>query len=460
MDIEIDGDIEGQQGVRYSLFQLYQAYRGNDPRLNAPCKGLTAEVYYMFVFWDSETYCLPFYLFTDPKAARNLLEYRYMFLPQALDRAKELDCKGARYPFCTIDGTECDGTWQHVDLEIHVDVAVTYAIWLYDKITGDKEFLYEKGIEMLLQISRFLASRGEWSPLTGEFGFYGVMGPDEYHMMVNNNCYTNVMAKKTFEYTLKVIDEMKGESFQKHEAVRNKIGLQDGELADWKKMADKMRIPYDEKTGLYEQHDGFFDLPHIDVQNIPSSQIPIYSNWVYEKIFRYNMIKQPDFLLLPLFFGNDYSMESKRKNFEYYEAQCIHESSLSPCIHSILAAELGKHEMAYTFFQYMARLDLDNYNHNTNQGLHVTAMSGSWLSVVNGFAGMRMDGDVLSFKPSIPAPWNSYSFKLKYKDAVISIQINKKSILMKIIQGSDVDVCVYGDNYTINTIGTEIELKK
>ena len=459
LDIAIDGDDEIQQGVRFSLFQLYSTYQGKDPGINIPCKGMTAEVYFGWMFWDSETYCLPMYVFIDPKAARALLEYRHIYLPQALERARQVDCRGARYPFATIDGTECCGTWQHGDLEIHVDLGITYAVWLYDKLTGDKEFIHARGVEMLLQISRFLASRGEWNP-KGKFGFYGVMGPDEFHMMVNNNCYTNVLAKKTFEYTLRLAAEMKRDCPRLWKEVSRKVGLEASELRGWKKMARKMIIPYDRKTGLYEQHEGYFGLPEVDVKNIPPEQIPIYKNWAYEKIFRYNMIKQPDFLLLPLFFSAEYDLETKRRNYEYYEARCIHESSLSPGIHSILAAELGKDREAYDFFRYMARLDLDNYNRNSEQGLHITAMSGVWLNVVNGFAGLRTDGAVLSFAPCIPASWNSYRFRLAYRGSVVEVAADRQAVAFKLITGRPVDVLVYGRQQRIDSSCLRVPLEK
>ncbi|MBD3320586.1 MAG: family 65 glycosyl hydrolase [Chitinivibrionales bacterium] len=460
LDIEIDGDPELQQGLRFSLFQFHQNYIGGTERLNIPCKGLTAEVYYGWIFWDTETYCIPAYVFYNPIAAKKLLLFRYNTLQQAIDRAQELGHEGARYPFCTINGQETCGTWQHGDLEVHVGLAVFYALQLYTRMTQDKEFLYKEGIEMLLQISRFFADRGEFSPKTGEFGLYGVMGPDEYHMMVNHNCYTNGMTRKLFEYTLDVIAEMKRKAKKQYKAVSQKAGLDRKEINYWKKMAKKMRIPYDKKTDLYEQHEGYFDLPEVDVKVIPDEQIPIYHSWPYYKIFRYNMIKQPDFLLLPLFYSSDYSIQTKKRNFEYYEKRCIHESSLSPSIHSILASELGKDTMAYDFFVYMARLDLDNYNRNSEQGLHITAMSGAWLNMVNGFGGMRTDGDILSFNPSIPKQWKSYRFKVLYQGSKVEVTVDKKKCRFAVVEGDEVPVMIYGKKHTVTSEGVELKLKK
>ncbi len=453
LDITIEGDPLNQQGIRFSIFQLHQSYHGVDPTLNIGAKGLTAEKYLGCAWWDTETYCLPFYLFNNPKATRNLLGYRYETLPGAINRAKELDCEGARYPMCTHDGSEICGVWQHGDLEIHISGAVAYGIWHYDKICDDKKFLYTKGIEMLLQISRYYASRGEWSPITGEFGFWGVMGADEFHMMVHNNCYTNVMAKKSFEFTLKVIAQMKKADPQLLKRICKKIKLRVGEPNDWKLKAKKMRIPQDKETGILEQHDGYFDMPHLDLKKVPATDFPLYENWAYVKIFRYDMIKQPDVLLLPFFFSNEYSDSFKQANYEYYAPRCSHESSLSPSIHAIMASELGKHKEAYDYSLYAARLDLDDYNRNTREGLHVTSMAGAWLNMVYGFGGMRSDDKVLTFKPSIPKKWKSFSFRILYKGSILKVNIDKQNVLMSIVKGKPVTVKLFDKKVKINKEG-------
>ncbi len=448
LDIELDGKDDLQQGTRFGLFQMYSTYQGRDPSINIPCKGMTAEVYYGWMFWDSETYVLPAYVFIDPAAARSLLEYRYIYLPEARQRAKELGCEGARFPFATIDGTECCGTWQHCDLEVHVNVGITYALWLYERLTGDTAFLHEMGAEVLFEVCRHMASRGEWSP-SGDWGVYGCMGPDEFHTMVNHNCYTNFLCRKTFQYAAEVLEQMSADAPEQLTAVREKIGLTDDETAEWARIAENVRIPYDADRNLYEQHAGYFDLPEVDVKNLPPEQIPIYANWVYEKIFRYNMIKQPDLLLLFLFYSTEFDLETKRTNFEYYEERSIHESSLSPGVHSILAAEVGKMDMAKDFFRYMARLDLDNYNRNTEQGLHITAMSGVRLNAVNGFGGLRTDGPRLSFAPSLPEGWNGLRFRLVYRGRVIQLAIAPQETTFRLVEGQDLDVDVYGRTQTL-----------
>lgn len=434
-DIRIEGDPENQQGIRFCIFQLYQTYHGDHPGFNIGAKGLTGEVYRGLAFWDTESYCLPFYMFNNPKAARSLLDFRYKTLPQAMQRAKDVDCDGACYPIATIDGTESCDLWQHSNLQLHVGTAISYGIWHYVKNTGDKEFLHSKGAEMLIQISRFYATRGQWGQQSGKYGYFGVMGPDEFQLMVNNNCYINLMAQKSFEYTLDTLSEMKEQAPEAFAMVAEKTGLRDEELTDWKNKADNMKIPVDEVTGVFEEHDGFFDMPHIDIHSIPVTEFPLYSNWSYDRLYRYDMIKQPDVLMFMFLYNGQFSKEAKLANYEYYESRCIHESSLSPSIHSILASEIGKPEEAYSFFEFATRLDLDNYNRNTREGLHTTSIAAAWMNIVYGFGGMRSDGDRLSFQPSLPERWNEYSFQVMYEGVLLRILVNKTSVTLTAING-------------------------
>lgn len=354
----------------------------------------------------------------------------------------------------TIDGTESCPVWWHGNLEIHINAAVAYAIWHYQKICGDNELVYNEGIEMLLQISRMHASRGNWSP-TGGFGFYGVMGPDEFHTFVNNNAYTNVLAQFTFRYTLQVISCMQQESPDRINKLLSELKITGTELESWKEMADKMIIPMDKTTGIYEQHEAYFLLPHLDIHSIPVTDFPLYDNWTLPRIYRYDMIKQPDVLLFLFFFSQQYDLQTKKANYEYYEPRCIHESSLSPSVHSILAAELGKHDEAFGFFNYATRLDLDNYNRNTREGLHTTSIAAAWMNIVYGYGGMRSDGDILVFAPSIPKIWKSFSFRIMYQQALITISVQKETVQFK-TDGKPVKIMVYGNEYSIGNQGTEI----
>jgi maltose phosphorylase len=458
-DVQIGDDPKRQQGIRYCIFQLQQTYHGLNPKNNIGAKGLTGESYNGHTFWDTEAYCLPFYLFNNPSAAKNLLEYRYYTLPNARRRAKDLDCEGACYPVATITGDEACDLWQHASLQFQASTGVVYGIMNYAGNTGDKEFLYTHGAEMLIEISRFLRSRGAWSQLRNKFGFYAVMGPDEFHMMVNNNCYTNYIAKKTFEYTLDVLEEMKESAPATYADLLEKTKIAQEELDGIRNCAENMIIPYDEKTGIFEQHEGYFDLPHIDVDKIPGSEFPLYNNWSYDRIYRTDMIKQPDVLMMMFLFSHDFSEEIKKKNYEYYEPRTIHESSLSPSIHSVLACELKKTDEAFAFFDFATRMDLDNYNRNTNEGLHTTSLAAAWVNILYGFGGMRTDGEILELKPSIPKEWNFYSFKLTYKSVIICVQVSHSKVEVKAINDASINVKIFGIEYEINKSGISVPLK-
>lgn len=457
-DINIEGDPENQQGIRFCIFQLYQTYHGDHPGFNIGAKGLTGEAYRGLAFWDTESYCLPFYMFNNPKAARSLLEFRYKTLAEAIERAKDVDCEGACYPIATIDGTESCDLWQHSNLQLHVGTAISYGIWHYVKNTGDQAFLYSKGAEMLIQISRFYATRGQWGQRSGEYGYFGVMGPDEFQLMVNNNCYINLMAQKSFEYTLDTLRVMKEQAPAEYAEVVARTALREEELGDWSSKAQHMRIPLDEISGVYEEHDGFFDMPHLDIHSIPVTDFPLYSNWSYDRLYRYDMIKQPDVLMFMFLYSGQFSKEAKIANYEYYEPRCIHESSLSPSIHSILASEIGKHEEAYNFFEFATRLDLDNYNRNTREGLHTTSIAAAWMNIVYGFGGMRSDGERLSFQPTLPERWSSYSFQVMYEDVLLRIVVDQTTVKLSAIGGGSTKVIVYGQQIKVDASGTVLPL--
>lgn len=452
-DVVIDGDPEAQQGIRFCLFQLQQTYRGVVEGANIGAKGLTGEAYNGNAFWDSETYCLPYYLFTQPQAAKALIDYRYRTLPQALERARALDCEGACFPIATIDGTESCTLWQHASLQFQPTTAVAFAIDHYVRVTRDLDFLYGEGAELLLHICRFLASRGQWSPRRNQFGYYGVMGPDEFQVMVNNNCYTNLMAQRTFRYALGVFADMARERPERRRALFDALGCAPGELEKWREMADKMIIPYDPRTKLFEQHEGFFDLPHVDVDAIPVTDFPLYHHWSYDRIYRNDMIKQPDVLMFMFLYNQSFSLEEKRVNYEYYEPRCIHESSLSPSLHSILAIELGRKEEAFEFFKFATRIDLDDYNRNTNEGIHMTSIAAAWMNVVYGYGGMRSDGELLAFDPTIPGHWRSYSFQIAYRGSIIKVSVDQRGSRLELVRGEPVAIRVRGERRELGRDG-------
>lgn len=457
-DIVIEGDELNQQGIRFCIFQMFQTYHGAVPGTNIGAKGLTGEAYNGNAFWDTETYCLPFYIFNDVKAAKNLLLFRYLTLPEAKKRANDLDCKGAFYPIATISGRECCNLWQHASLQLQASTAVAYGIWFYKKLTGDREFLYDYGLEMLVEVSRMLAARGDFSADGTRYGFYCVMGPDEFQMMVNHNYYTNYMGRFTLNYTLDVIKELGEQDADRLGKVLDAERVSEEEQKMWKKIADCMYLPYEEETKLFEQHEGYFKLPHVDVDQIPVEDFPLYNHWSYDRIYRNDMIKQPDVLMLMLLFNSSFTTEQLKSNYEYYEPRCIHESSLSPSVHSILAAQLQKHQEAYDFFGFATRMDLDNYNRNTDEGLHTTSIAAAWMNIVYGFGGMRSDGDTLALNPSIPGQWNGYSFRVTYQNEVLEVAVNKEEVSLCTKGDKEIRITVYDKPVTVTGAVTKIQI--
>lgn len=443
-DIVIEGDDLNQQGIRYCIFQMHQTYHGADNGTIIGAKGLTGEAYSGNTFWDTETYCLPFYIFNNVEAAKHLLMFRANTLPEAKERAKALDCKGAFYPIATISGRECCSLWQHASTQLQASTAVVYGFRHYETITKDEAFVFKTGLPVLVEVSRMLSTRGDWNISRTRYGFYGVMGPDEFQMMVNNNCFTNFMGKTTLLYTLEVLERLRKKDVPAYEAAMTDLNLTKEECRSWADIAEHMYIPYDEDTKLFEQHEGYFSLPHIDVDQIPVGDFPLYHHWSYDRIYRNDMIKQPDVLMMMLLYNQSFSPGQLKNNYEYYEPRCIHESSLSPSVHSILAVQLHKHEEAYTLFGFATRMDLDNYNRNTSEGLHTTSIAAAWMNIVYGFAGMRSDRELLSFSPSIPASWNKYSFCIQYQDDSIHVEIDKENARFYTVNGADITVSIYG----------------
>ena len=444
-----------QQGIRFCSFQLAQTYNGGSMRHNIGAKGLTGEAYNGHAFWDTESCCLPFYLFTNPDAAKDLLLFRYHTLPMAKNRAKMLDCRGACYPIATLNGDEACPLWQHASLQLQPSTAVAYGIWHYVRITEDREFLYRYGAEMLVEIARFLESRVALGSRTKLYGFYGVMGPDEFHLMVNNNAYTNYMGMRTLCYAAEVTEEMRTDDPNAYAALCEKTCFTAAEAARWRSIADNMYLPVC-GDGLIEQHDGFFDLPHTDVDAIPVTEFPLYAHWSYDRIYRTDMIKQPDVLMMLYLYNSSFSEAVKRRNYDYYQPRTIHESSLSPAIHSILAAELGQMEEAMDLFGFATRLDLDDYNRNTHEGLHITSIAMAWANIVYGFAGLRSDGDLLRFAPRLPERWKALRFSLTYRGRVLDVQMSRGTTAFHLSSGEPLAVCVYEEVVTLTESSVSI----
>ena len=420
-DIRIEGDVAAQQGIRFNIFQLNQTYLGDDERLNIGPKGFTGEKYGGVTYWDTEAYCLPFTLGTSPQmVSKNLLLYRYKHLPKAIENAHKLGFTdgAALYPMVTINGEECHNEWEITFEEIHRNGAIAYAIYNYINYTGDQEYLAPYGFEVLLALSRFWSQRINWSEEKKKFVMLGVTGPNEYENNVNNNFHTSYMAVWTLKYTLQASNYLKKEHPMLYEDLVKKLKLKElKETSRWKKIIRDMYFPYDFNRKIFLQQDGFIDKELIPVSELDPIHRPINQKWSWDRILRSCYIKQADTLQSIYWFEDEFDRKATERHFDFYEPLTVHESSLSSCIHSIMAARLGREEKAYEMYLQTARLDLDDYNCDTCDGLHITSMGGTWMAFVQGFGGMRVRKGKLHFSPFIPQGWTSYSFRINFRGA-------------------------------------------
>lgn len=448
-DVQIEGDPALQQGLRFNAFQLLGS-TGRDGITNIAAKGLTGEYYEGHYFWDTETYIIPYFLYSQPKLVRKLLEYRYHILDAARENAARMKDKGALYTWRTINGHEASGNFLGSTVQYHINADIAYAIYKYIEATEDWVFLRDMGAEILFETARCWAHRGAFIEAKGgRYCINEVCGPDEYKPGVNNNCYTNYMAKFNLELALKAAEILK-KMFPEHYAdLKERINLDESEFERWKKCADLMYLPFDEELGIHPQDDSFLYKDPIDVDSIPPEEIPLVRNWHPLTIWRYQVIKQADVILLMFLLGDLFTLEEKKANFDYYEPRTTHDSSLSPSIYSIIAAEIGYHEYAYNYFMQTSRLDLDDYNKNTWQGVHTACMAGSWMSIVNGFGGMRTYDGILRFQPILPDKWDSYSFKIKFKGRQLAVRVERGYTTYQLLSGDALEIYHNGEPLTI-----------
>lgn len=428
-DIVIEGDIKAQQGIRFNIFQLNQTYMGTDARLNIGPKGFTGEKYGGSTYWDTEAYCIPFYMATkDANVAKNLLLYRYNHLGKAIENAAKLGFKNgaALYPMVTMNGEECHNEWEITFEEIHRNGAMVYGIYNYVNFTQDFEYIPKNGLEVMIAIARFWHQRANYSAAKDKYVVLGVTGPNEYENNVNNNFYTNYLAKWCIEYTVDCLNRVKHEYTNDFDRVIAKTNLTAEETYKWLEVSDNMYFPFDEGKNVYLQQDGFLDKEIIPVEKLPKSERPINQKWSWDRILRSCYIKQADVLQGMFLFENRFSKDELTRHFDFYEPITVHESSLSPCVHSILAASIDRMPKAYEQYLRTARLDLDDYNHEVHEGCHITSMAGTWMAVVQGFGGMRVWEDgILNFKPQIPEEWKSYAFTINFRGSILKVYISK-----------------------------------
>jgi maltose phosphorylase len=443
-DIIIEGDTAAQQGIRFNIFQLNQTYTGKDEFLNIGPKGFTGEKYGGSTYWDTEAYLIPFYLSTAAESvSRNLLVYRYKHLEKAIENGKKLGFnKGAAlYPMVTMNGEECHNEWEITFEEIHRNGAIAFAIYNSIRYTGDTGYLGEFGLEVLIGISRFWRQRVNWSDVKGKYVMLGVTGPNEYENNVNNNWYTNKIAQWTLSYTLEALNHVMESHPEAYNKIIERSDLHVNEETEaWKDIIENLYFPYERSIKVFLQQDGYMDKEQIMAADLDPAQRPINQHWSWDRILRSCFIKQADVLQGLYLFEDEYDMETIRRNFDFYEPRTVHESSLSPCVHSIMASRIGEPKKAYELYLRTSRLDLDDYNNEVSEGLHITSMGGTWMSMVYGFGGMKIREGMLSFEPRLPDNWNGLSFKILYRGRTLKVNIEKKKVTIENLEGEGVEL--------------------
>jgi maltose phosphorylase len=453
MDIAIEGDVAAQQGIRFNLFQLFQTYTGEDERLNIGPKGFTGEKYGGSTYWDTEAYCIPFYLATaDPKVARNLLIYRHKHLPKAIENAGKLGFRAgaALYPMVTMNGEECHNEWEITFEEIHRNGAIAYAIHDYVRYTGDEQYLVDYGLEVLLGIARFWSQRVNWSGERGKYVMLGVTGPNEYENNVNNNWYTNFIARWCLEYAVEVAKRVKELNPATYRALADRLHFrEEKETAKARDIIANLYLPESEELGIFLQQDGFLDKEQLTVKDLAPGDRPLNQKWSWDRILRSVFIKQADVLQGLYFFEEKFDEETIRRNYEFYEPRTVHESSLSPCVHAILAAKLGLKEKAYEFYLRTSRLDLDDYNNDTEDGCHITSMAGTWMAVVKGFGGLRVRDERVHLKPFCPEQWQSFAFNVRFRGHLLNVKATQREVTIGNASAQPITLVVFDHELTV-----------
>ena len=452
-DVVIEGDISAQQAIRFNIFQLNQTYTGKDERLNIGPKGFTGEKYGGSTYWDTEAFGLPFFLKTaDQKVGKNLLLYRYKHLEKSIANAEKLGFKdgAALYPMVTMNGEECHNEWEITFEEIHRNGVIAFAIFNYIRHTGDEEYMDEYGLEVLIGISRFWSQRTTFSENLKKYVILGVTGPNEYENNVNNNWYTNSLAVWTLSYTLKNIRILEKGNPDKLSALFRKINFNfSDETTRWKDVIKNMHFAVDNTRNIFLQQDGFLDKELKPASSIPSAEKPINQHWSWDRILRSCFIKQADVLQGLYLFEDQFDTDTIKRNYDFYEPMTVHESSLSACIHSIVASRIGDIEKAYELYLRTARLDLDDYNNEVSEGLHITSMAGTWLAIVEGFGGMRIIDDKILLNPLIPLNWQSYSFHARFRGVMFEVKVTKECVSVNNISLKPLRMEISGKEYQI-----------
>ena len=452
-DVEVAGQPEIQQATRFNLFQLAQASARAD-QMGVPAKGVSGSGYEGHYFWDTEVYVVPFLTYTAPDVARNTLHFRRRMLPAAIERAGEMAQRGALFPWRTINGEEASAYYAAGTAQVHIDADVAYALTKYVDATGDTDFLVRDGIDILVQTARLWADLGFWRQNgIPTFHIHGVTGPDEYTTVVNNNLFTNVMARYNLERAAQAVADMARDHPAEHAAMVLRLELGPEEAEEWEACAAGMCIPFEEGLGIHPQDDQFLDREVWDLSRTPDDLRPLLLHYHPLVIYRFQVLKQADVVLALFLQGDRFGYAEKKADFEYYDPITTGDSTLSAVVQSVIAAEVGYHEVALDYFRDALYVDLANLHSNTVDGLHIASAGGVWATLVNGFGGMRDHGRALSFYPKLPADWESLSFPLRWHGNRLRVTILQDRIQLHVDEGDQVEVWVCG---TPHTVGTEV----
>lgn len=442
-DVKIGGEEKLQQGIRFNLYQLLQS-AGRDSVSNIAAKGLSGEGYEGHYFWDTEIYMFPVFLMTQPDLARKLLLFRYSILEQARERALEMGHKkGALFPWRTISGTECSSYYPAGTAQYHINADIAYSFIQYYLVTQDKDFVERYMAEVLFETARLWLEVGHMK--NGEFRINSVTGPDEYTCLINNNYYTNLMAKNNLIWAEKIYRKLEATNPSRLATLVDHLSLVESEPVMWKQAGDKMHLPYNAEKKINAQDDSFLTKEIWDLSKTPKEKLPLLLNYHPLTIYRYQVCKQADTVLAHFLLEDEQSYETMKNSYDYYEEITTHDSSLSSCVFSIMAAKFGYDEKAYNYFNETARLDLDDTHGNTKDGLHMANMGGTWMAIIFGFMGLRIKEKGLYFSPRLPKQWSSLDFRLRYRENLIHVAVNENDVNYKLEEGEKLIIYHHGE---------------
>lgn len=461
IDIEIEGDEKAQIGIRFNVYQLTSCANKDDPKISIAAKGLHGEGYKGHIFWDTEIYMLPFFIYTQPDTARSLLLYRYHTLNGARQNASLNGYKGAQYAWESTDtGLETTPKWGKDylgnpvriwtgDEEIHISADIAFSIYEYFKITNDEKFMIDYGSEILFETAKFWESRLEYNYQKDRYEINKVIGPDEFHEHVNNNAYTNYLAKWDLKKACEISKWLKEKDPIKYRKLENKLGLSQSDFEKWEKMSEKIFIPRYYDSPLIEQFEGYFNLKDYTISQWDKNKMPLWPKSVeLDKINQTQLVKQADVIMLLLLLDEEFDLETKKVNYEYYEKRTMHKSSLSPSMYSIMGLKVGDTHNAYEYFIKTVMTDLEDNQGNTEYGLHAASSGGSWQSVVYGFAGLSIDKEgILSFNPWLPKLWEKLAFKVVLRNTEVFISIYKDKVIIQVTE--DININIFSKTYFI-----------